>query len=278
MTLPQSDYLDLETSPDGRWLTVWFNEPERRNPLTAARAEALLQLCEHLANTPTIRGVTFRGRGGVFCAGGDLKSFQAAFSGDDARRSIEALSRDGARLFDAVDTLPQFTIMAVEGAAMAGGFGLVCCGDCVVATAETRFALSETRIGLVAAQIAPFVQRRLGLAHTRTLMLTARTLTGAEAETIGLVDMCSKNDTALEETVASIRQTVSATAPGALSTTKALLRDLPHLDRHQQIDRAAADFADCLFSDEGMEGISAFLQKRKPAWAQPANEASKADE
>lgn len=102
--------------------------------------------------------------------GGDLKAFAATENA--TREEVIQLSLAGAAAFDAVETLDQATVMAVEGFAMAGGFGLACCGDVVIAEAGARFALSEARIGLVPAQIAPFVVRRLGAREARRLMLT----------------------------------------------------------------------------------------------------------
>ena len=178
MDLPISSSLDLEI--DNNWLNVWFNEPERRNPLTAERVSALLELTEALNERRDIRGITFRGRGGIFCAGGDLKSFQSINQSDDPRDQVVKLSKEGAKVFDAIDQLPQFTVMVVDGAAMAGGFGVVCCGDYVLAHRDAKFSLSETRIGLVAAQIAPIVQRRLGSATARKLLLMASPLSGSD--------------------------------------------------------------------------------------------------
>lgn len=261
--LPQSQHLDLEQ--DGSWLTVWFNEPERRNPLTNARVDALIELCATLPNAP-IQGVTFRGRGGIFCTGGDLKSFKSSFDGSASQDDIVRLSLRAADLFDAVAALPQFTVMAVEGAAMAGGLGLTCIGDMIVASERTRFSLSETRIGLTPAQIAPFVVTRLGMPAARQLMLTGATVDVQEAKRLGLVDQVvapEEMDNAIEEIQAMIR----STAPQAMAAIKRQLIEMPFQTREQQRQMAAKSFAEQLLSDEAKEGISAFLDKRKPNWA-----------
>lgn len=259
--LPISDHLELEL--DGAWLTVWFNEPEKRNPLTSERVEALIDLCAALQTAP-IRGVILRGRGGVFCAGGDLKSFKAVFQGGGSKDDIVALSLRAADLFDAVAALPQFTIMAVEGAVMAGGFGLACIGDAVIATEGTKFSLSETRIGLTPAQIAPFVVARLGMPAARRLMLAGAMLDTDAARQMGLVDQVVTDMTAA---LAEQQTKVLAAAPQALATIKQQLAALPFQTRTEQRQMAAETFANAMLSDEAREGISAFFDKRKPNWA-----------
>lgn len=267
MDLTEYKALDLELA-DG-WLSVWFNEPERKNPLTADRVAELLKLTAALQEARDIRGVIFRGRGGVFCAGGDIKAFQTAFAGGaDARDALMTVSAEAAEVFDAVDKLPQFTVMVIEGAAMAGGMGLACCGDYVVAQADTKFALTETKLGIVAAQIAPFVQRRLGVRMTRNLMLRAVTLLGRDAQEIGLADAVFTEEAELQATLTSLKDDIRKSGPNALAVTKKLLAEVAGLSREDQITRAAADFTDCLLSDEGREGVMSFMQKRKPSWAE----------
>ncbi|MEL6977165.1 MAG: enoyl-CoA hydratase-related protein [Pseudomonadota bacterium] len=268
---PDSNALDLEF--DRGWLTVWFNEPAIRNPLTAERAGALLALCAHLQDRPDVRGVTFRGRGGVFCAGGDLRAFGRIFGGgEDPLEAVLRLSREAGALFDAVDALPQPTVMAVEGAALAGGFGLACLGDVVIAEESAKFALTEVRIGLTPAQIAPFVARRIGPARARRLMLLGETLRGVEAAAAGLVDELVTGAAGVDAALARIRAHALGCAPGAVAETKALLRAPRGASREQEIEAAARSFAGALLSEEGREGVAAFVQKRKPAWAEDPKE------
>ncbi len=263
--LPQTEALDLEM--DRGWLTVWFNQPEIRNPLTAERVRDLLTLCDTLTTRRDIRGVTFRGRGGMFCAGGDMKSFKAVFQAG-RHEDVVSMSLEGAALFDAVNTLPQVTVMAVEGAAMAGGFGLACVGDVVIADAATRFALTETTIGLTPAQISPFVLQRLGAKEGRRLMLLASALRAEEAVAVGLVDTVTDGTDAMDTAITAIRKQVERCAPGAVAETKRLILSLPSLSRDEQKQVAAEGFAERMLSDEGREGVASFLEKRKPKWAE----------
>lgn len=264
--LPQSDALDLEL--EAGWLTVWFNQPDIRNPLTGERVKALLALCDAIRDNRDIRGVTFRGRGGIFCAGGDLKSFRKAFDGAMDRDDIVAMSLEAGALFEAVNTLPQLTVMAIEGAAMAGGLGLTCTGDVVVADAAARFAFTETTIGLSPAQISPFVLQRVGARNGRRLMLLAEALTAKDALAVGLVDQLVDDTAGMDAALADIRKQLERCAPGAVADTKALILAISSLSRGEQQQQAAENFADRMVSEEAREGIAGFLEKRKPRWAQ----------
>jgi enoyl-CoA hydratase/carnithine racemase len=263
MDLPQSPELLLAI--DGPWLTVTFNRPETRNALSAGMVAALIDLAAALGPRRDIRGVTFRGAGGAFCAGGDLKAFARMAAGDPA--DVMALSRDAGRFFDAIDGLPQAVLMAVHGAAMAGGMGLICCADMVIADAGARFGLSETQLGLTPAQIAPFVLRRLGTRVGRRLMLTGARLDGDAALALGLIDQLTDGPDAMAAAEARFRAQVLRCAPGALAATKALTRALPHLTRDQQIETAAIGFVAAMTGPEGREGVASFAENRSPAWA-----------
>ena len=256
-----------ETELEGGWLTIWFNEPERRNPLSGALLEETLGVLAEVRGDRSVRGIVFRGRGSVFSAGGDLRQFQE-FNRAGEREPVLAKSREIARLLDAVAEAPQITVAMVHGAAVAGGLGLVCACDYVVATEDTKFGFSETRIGLTPAQIAPFVLRRLGERVGRRLMLTAATFRGREAAEFGLVDEVVGTDAELDARVAAFRGRVSGAAPDAVAGLKALLRDLSGLSREAQVERAAENFADSLLSDEAAEGMASFFEKRKPGWSE----------
>ncbi|GAB5508487.1 MAG: isohexenylglutaconyl-CoA hydratase [Rhizobiaceae bacterium] len=260
------DFETLDVEAVNGWLTVWFNSPENRNALTTERARELTSLCKVLAASQAVRGVVFRGRGGVFCAGGDLKSFGHMLSGDAGYDEIRDLSLAGAEMFDAIYALPQYTIMAVEGAAMAGGLGMVCLGDHVIATGDTTFALSEVRIGLTPAQIAPFIIQRLGPRVGRSLMLTGARLDASEALSIGLVDSVVENADALTASTDEQKKLLAGAAPGAVAAIKAQIAQLPFQSRSEQKQAAADSFARQMLSDEAREGIGAFAEKRKPNW------------
>lgn len=250
----------------GDWLTVWLARPEARNALSGDMVAELQTLLDESAQDTTLRGITFRGQGAVFCAGGDLKGFGKALGDPEAAAAIEASSRAAGRLFHRVATMPQVTLMLVHGAAMAGGMGLACAGDINVVTADARFALTETRLGIVPAQIAPFVVARTGLPTARRLMITGAHFDGDAAGELGIADEVVADSAHLDTFEAAVRDDVLACAPGANAATKHLLRELSPVDSDAFVEHAAMVFRECLQGDEGREGMAAFVAKRKPRW------------
>lgn len=249
------------------WLTIWFNQPQSRNALSQELTGDLMRVLQAVENNRSVRGITLRGRGGVFCAGGDLKAFQSNHQGKGTTRdAIVEMSKRGAGIFEMVNTMPQVVVAVVEGAAMAGGFGLACCADVVICEAGAKFAMTETAIGLTPAQISPFVIQKLGYATARRLMLTAARFDGREAQALGFADQVTDGAEALTAAEMDIRKRVLACAPGAVADLKALIHALPGLDRRATVQMAAENFADRLLSDEGKEGVASFLEKRKPSW------------
>lgn len=262
MTLPATEHLDLELQRG--WLTLWFNQPERRNPLTAQVTAEICAVLDAVREDREVRGISFRGRGGWFCAGGDLAAFQRMDSADHA--AVVAMSMDAARVFAAVDSAPQVTVALIEGAAMAGGLGLACCCDVSISTADARFAFTEARIGLTPAQIARYVLQKAGYATGRRLLLTAARLTGTEAAALGLVDQAVPDTAALEAAANELITAVLGCAPGAVAATKALVRALPATADQDIAALAAENFARAFGGAEAREGIAAFMDKRPAAW------------
>ncbi|MEP4446286.1 MAG: enoyl-CoA hydratase/isomerase family protein, partial [Marinomonas sp.] len=184
--LPKTETLELELQQG--WLTIWFNQPDNRNALSDALVAELGAVLKGIRDDRTVRGITLRGRGGVFCAGADLKNFKENFQKSGDRTAIITMSSGAAEIFDLVNTAPQVVIVLIEGAAMAGGFGLSCCADVVICDSGARFAMTETAIGVSPAQISPFVIQKLGYATGRRLMLTAARFDGTEAHKLGFAD------------------------------------------------------------------------------------------
>jgi isohexenylglutaconyl-CoA hydratase len=266
-TLPKTENILLEQ--DAGWLTIWFNRPDNRNALSKELTTELKAVLNAIRDDRTIRGITLRGKGGVFCAGGDLKGFKNNYQGGGQNvDDIVASSRQGGLMFDLINEMPQFVLILVEGAAMAGGLGMVCCADAVAVTKDAKFAMTETAIGIPPAQIAPFVVQRLGLRTARRLMVTAHRFDGEEAGRLGLADYVVDNAAGLDQVQADLQSQVMRCAPGANAVTKAIVLATRHLDRDGQLDFAAKGFAECMLSDEGREGVASFIEKRKPVWAE----------
>ncbi len=256
--------IDIES--DGPWLTLWLDRPEARNALSDELIDALAGALAEARGDSTIRGITLRGRGGVFCAGGDLKMFNAVAQGAADQDAVEATSRRAGEAMAAIADMPQPVVALIEGAAMAGGIGLACAADIVVTTKDARYSLTETTLGIPPAQIAPWIIRRAGVAGARRIMLTAARFDGEEAGKLGIADFIVDGTGELDVAESSIRADVLRCAPQANAATKSLVSAAVSLDRAAFIEVAATEFANCLLGDEGREGIAAFVEKRKPHW------------
>ncbi|MEX6632508.1 enoyl-CoA hydratase/isomerase family protein [Hyphococcus lacteus] len=265
-SLPETETLILEIQ-DG-WLTISLNRPESRNALSDEMATELFAALSSVTNDRTIRGITLRGKNGIFCAGGDLKGFQKSLAGNFSFDDAKTMSQKAGELFALINSMPQVVIAMVEGAAIAGGLGMACCADFVVAVEDAKFSLTETMLGISPAQIAPFVIQRTGQMAARRLMLTGARFDGSEAHKLGIVDIVVK--TAKEGNAAEqdIRKNVIRCAPGANAITKEIVRATAYMNTDAMIDFAADGFAKCMLGDEGREGILSFIEKRKPDWAQ----------
>ena len=267
LNFPATKSLLLEQ--DDGWLTIWFNRPETRNALSQELTDELRVVLALVKEQASIRGITLRGKGGFFCAGGDLKAFKANFQGGgQSLDDIHAPSRAAGELFDLVNEMPQVVVTLVEGAAMAGGLGMVCCADVVAVTQDAKFAMTETTLGIPPAQIAPFVVQRLGLSMARRLMLTAARFNGEQAGQYGLADFVVPDADGLNAVEVTVRDQVMRCAPGANAVTKEIVLAMRHLDRADMLTMAANGFSQCMLSNEGREGVASFLEKRKPTWAE----------
>jgi isohexenylglutaconyl-CoA hydratase len=262
--LPTVEHLLLEAS--GPVLTVWFNRPETRNALSSAMADELAAVFEALPDEP-YRFIVLRGRGGSFCSGGDLKMFRQVFQAGMPRDEIVAFNAEFGRLMAAIRRLPQLFLVAIEGAAMAGGLGIACLADVVVTTADARFALTEVTLGIPPAQITPVVIERIGASEARRLLLTAQRFDGREAQRLGFAHFVEADGEALEQRLATLLEEARRGAPGAIALTKDIINASQQRDRGDLVQFAAERFADALLGDEAREGMQAFAEKRAPAWA-----------
>ena len=187
-------YKTILLEKENAWLNIWLNRPDSRNALSAEMVSELKNILIDTRSDEVIRGITIQGKGNMFCAGGDLKGFKAVFQNPNTSRAeIENASAEIGVLLDLLNTMPQVVVTLVEGAAVAGGMGLMSCGDVVVTTKDAFFSLTETTLGIPPAQIAPFVMARIGLPNSRRLMLTAARFDGIEAHRIGLADIAVTN-------------------------------------------------------------------------------------
>jgi isohexenylglutaconyl-CoA hydratase len=248
----------------------WFarlNRPDRRNALSESMLESLLRICADVTADADARALVLWGAGGHFSAGGDFGRFQelmaapAPADGDP----IVALNRGFGTVLETVAALPVPTLGVVCGSALGGGLGLAAALDRVVARDDAVFAMPEVTLGLVPAQIAPFVMRRVGATRARWLMSTGRRVDAQAALAAGLVD-CIAPAAELGEVVASDLRALCSAEPVALRATKRLANRCLELPLAAALDAAAVDFASLLRRGVTAEGLAASRERRAPAW------------
>jgi len=259
---PISQVVELERRD--RVACVWLNRPDARNAMNDEMMAALPKLFRSLGKDDSVRVIVLGGRGSAFCAGADLGRMGEAGRANAARNRAQAMR--SAKFFHELYAFPKPTIARIHGPAFAGGLGLVCACDVVVASVEAVFCLPETRIGLVPAMISPYVTRAMGANAARRYLVSGERFDAAEAHRLGMVhELVAAAE--LDATIDRIAQAFAACAPGALAEAKALLRKVigapiaPSL-----VSYTARVLARRRASDEAREGIAAFREKRKPAW------------
>lgn len=265
-TLPDTQALVLE--PRGSVLTIWLNRPEARNALSAEMVDELGAVLDATRDDRSLRTIILRGKGGFFCAGADIKGFKSDLQGGAPDRDEVARgNRSFGDLMIKLNEQPQTVIILVEGAAIGGGLGLACVGDITIVTRDARFRLSETSLGIPPAQIAPFVTERVGLTQARRLMLTGARFQGEEAVHYGIGHILAGDAADLEAKCQEVLEQIALCAPGANAVTKGIVFETMRRPRAEALDFASRGFAECMLSEEGREGVAAFVEKRKPRWA-----------
>jgi methylglutaconyl-CoA hydratase len=258
-------YHHLLVQREGPVERLVLNRPEVRN---AFDEELIAELTDwalrRRAGTDGVRAVVLSGAGPVFCAGGDLAYMRraAAFSPSENRADAARM----AAMFESLDGLPVPVVGRVHGAALGGGAGLVAVCDAVVADERAAFGFTEVKLGIVPAAIAPYALAKIGRSAARELFLSGARFDAARARDIGLVHEVAAGadlDAAVDRRV---REYLSA-APGAIGDAKALIREAWGMPTVDAIPLTAEVLAGRRASDEGREGIQAFLEKRRPRWA-----------
>ncbi len=249
---------------DGAVATVTLNRPKAHNAFDDALVAELTRTFEYLGGRKDVRVVVLAGRGKSFCAGADLAYMKKAASFSEAQNIVDARAIAG--LLMVLGGLPKPTVALVQGPAYGGGVGLVSACDIAIAAEGASFALTEVRLGLIPAVISPFVVRAIGDSHSRRFMLTGERFDAATALRIGLVHEVVPAK-ALEDRGEEVVQTLLRCSPDAQRRAKELVDAVSG----RPIDEALADdvarrIADARASDDGKEGIAAFLEKRSPGW------------
>ena len=258
------NYETLAIAIDGPVATVTLNRPEARNAMSHQMVADMLHFFQGIRDNRSIRVVVIRAAGKTFCAGGDIRDLSAPRTPAEENAAVGKLDT----MLRAVNRAPQVVIARIHGAVMGGGIGLVCVSDIAIASTAARFGLPEVRLGLTPSLISPFVVQRLGLTQARLWMLTGTAFDGAAAQKVGLVhEVC--DEAALDERVAASVDEVLHCSPSALAECKKLLFEV--LENPETLDYRVDLLGRLRRSEEGQEGMRAFLEKR-PAWWAPQSE------
>ena len=263
------DYATLAIASQGGVLHVTLDRPAARNAMSLQMVDDLRAVLAQAEASGDVRAIVLRGAGGHFCAGADLQDMAQArvreMSGDtDAIATVNA--RFGA-LCGAFARTGLATIAVLEGTVVGGGLGLACVVDVALAGQGAQMRLPETSLGVVPAQIAAFLVERVGASQARRLAVTGGKLGAAQALAIGLVHEVHEDGAALDAALAATLAQILRCAPGAIAATKALMARALHTPAADLVDDAARLFAQAARGPEGVEGMTAFLQKRSPSWA-----------
>lgn len=267
--LPQTETLLLEQKEHA--LHVTLNRPKARNAMSLQMVNELMAVFECIESDENIRALVLRGAEGYFCAGGDIKDMAGARAAlgnkaADDEDPFYALNRAFGRMITYANQLPQVVVVVTEGAVLGGGFGLACISDVALTLSSTKFGLPETGLGVIPAQIAPFVVKRIGLTQARRLALLGARFDGAEALRLGIVHECHDSTGALDTALETALQQIKRCAPQANRITKKLILSVGDQPLETLLDEAANSFAESVQGAEGQEGTMAFIQKRDPSW------------
>jgi isohexenylglutaconyl-CoA hydratase len=256
----------LLTRQEGGVLYLTLNRPEVRNAMSLAMVLELREALVAAESDGSTRAIVLRGAGGHFCAGADLKDMASARM--RLAEDPEAVAKVNAAFGDlcvAFANTGLATVTVLEGTVMGGGLGLACVSDVALAGTSAMFRLPETSLGIVPAQIAPFLVERLGYAEAKRLAVTGGRLDANAALSLRLVHAVHASG-ALDNAVAAVLAEILQCAPGAVAATKALMAKARFHTAGSLVQEAARVFSDAALGPEGLEGTTAFLQKRKASW------------
>ncbi|KIC58773.1 enoyl-CoA hydratase [Brevundimonas nasdae] len=257
------DLVQIDSTTDGV-VFVTINRPAKKNAFNAATIAALHEAFETLHGADRVRAVFIRGAGGTFSAGADLNWMRDAAGWSESDNRDDAMGL--AKMLKALHDIPALTVAVVEGNAMGGGAGIVAACDMAVAVEGARFAFSEVKLGLIPATIAPYVIEAVGARRARQLFLTANAFDADYAAHAGLIDLVLPEGS-VDEFISMLSDSLTNNAPGAMGEAKRLVNDIAHhkID-NGLMDETAKRIARARVSDEGREGVAAFLEKRKASW------------
>lgn len=262
--------MSVDFTIDGDIARITVDRDDKRNAFDADIIGELTRSLEQVGEHPEVRAVVLAGAGKHFSAGADLAWMRSMADMDHDDNIADA--RRLAALMDAIDRCPRPVVVRVQGAAFGGALGLICAADIAVTADDARFCLSEVRLGILPAVIAPYVVRALGERQARRFFITAEVIPAATAEQLSLVHKVVPREQ-LDEAVDEQLDLLRGGAPGAQCRARELVERVAHgpIDRDMR-GYTAELIAELRGADEGREGLSAFLEKRTPKWRETSRE------
>jgi len=259
-----TDFTKLKLTTEGPVARIWLDQPDTRNAFDDTVIAELTQAFVAAGDAAQVKAIVLGANGPAFCAGANLNWMRRM-----ADYTREENLADAGKLADMLRTIaecPKPTIARVQGDVYAGGMGLVAACDMAVSVDTAWYCLSEVKIGLIPATISPYVIRAMGARASQRYFLTAERFTAAEAHRIGFVHEVVTAD-ALDAKVDELLKALTGASPAAVRACKTLLADVTGRAIDETLIAKTVDgIADIRASDEGREGVQAFLQKRKPNW------------
>jgi methylglutaconyl-CoA hydratase len=253
----------ISYSTENKIARVLLNRPEVHNAFNEVMIQELLDVFQEISKNEDVRIAILTGKGESFCAGADLNWMKKMINFSYEQNLEDSLKL--AELFYLMYSLPKPIIARVNGAAIGGGTGLVAVCDIAIASENAKFSLSEVKLGLVPACISPYVIRKVGEGRCREFFLTGERISAKRALELGLVNQVVPADQLDQAVQEKVSQLVSS-GPKALAMCKELLKNVPGMDFEKAKTYTADMIASMRIGDEGQEGMSAFLEKRKPKW------------
>lgn len=243
---------------------IWLNRPEIRNAFNEVMISEIISAFRETTENPNVKLIILRGRGKAFCAGADLNWMRDVSTYTYEQNLKESLQLS--QCFNTIYNCQVPTIAVVHGAAIGGANGLLAACDIAICEEDTVFSLSEVKIGIVPACISPFVIKRVGEYGAKELMLTGRRINGREAEWFRLVNK-SLPASDLEDYLDKMIEMLLTSGPKAVTHCKVLIDQISNkITLEEALTYTAKMIAEIRSSEEGQEGMAAFLEKRKPNW------------
>ncbi|PIR21083.1 MAG: hypothetical protein COV45_02840 [Deltaproteobacteria bacterium CG11_big_fil_rev_8_21_14_0_20_47_16] len=242
---------------------ITLNRPEVRNALNPEMIQRVIREAKAADKDPSVRAIVLRGEGDFFCAGADLQWMKSSLHASKAQNKKDAtlISNLMATLYN----LKKPLIAVVQGAAIGGGVGLVAVADIVIASEDCVFGLSEVKLGIIPSIIAPYVIQKIGTSQSRRYFITGERLRAAQAAGLDLVHSVVPRDQ-LQAELDKILSILMTGGPKAIIAAKQMVKELIPKITPAMVSKTINAIANIRVTPEGQEGMSAFLEKRKPSW------------